>query len=887
MVVVHADSTPPAVRLAAPTTTLDPACARLASAVYADADADESDDGGAADNTAADNAAADNAAADNDDSGGRRRKLPPITACSVSRINYERDAEAILVAQNGASDHLAPRAAWNHRTAPARLDGIRRRFDLGPDEIAQLYRTGVVVPSRLAQPSYAYAYHEIFQSQLPVYISADSVFHAIFASHDAIVQKLEQASLIPALGDALDRMHCALAATTDYPADTIRDLDLYLTVARSLAGDAAVTSIRGDAAVDAAAAGLVARIQAAGGAERVVVFGRPRLVDFTAYAPRGHYAASDELGRYFRAATWASRLEFNLVSRSSRSSAPGPEPDPSETPREAIDALALADLATRAGAAADIDLVDRAWGLLAGRREDVSIGQLAELRTAAGIASLDAPTAFAQLKAAIGDRFQRTARLHPMPEGSTVLPAIATLIGPRVVPDATALMPLVNGAVAGRNTVHTADIAYSFGLDRARHYLARDLAAFPQLDGQLAVARSAAQSTRLGDDLYSAWYAAIRALGATPAGALPSFATSDVGADLRLNTITAAYGQLKHNYVLMAGQPYSEFGCEIPDGYVEPVPAAYDALIEYAGRGARIAALLDPRDQTGARAHFERTTGALRVLRAIADDELANRPLTAREKRWLGMVSELSVDTSEDITGYPPVYSGWYFDLFLEAEADGMRGADFVADYFTSVDDGVAYAGATAPRLGVFVVDTGGAPRAFVGPVARAYETHAPLATRLTDEAAARLDHVDDPWAASYTIDSPAKRPALALAYDPETGNVIVKADHPLGTATVKLLDHHRVALATRHRAIGTGLTTIPFHRVRASIGKVGKVGRVGAVYLSIGAFRDWAVGNSYGQIAEQWGSHADDASDDRDGGDAKPGDAKPGDAQDAGQTSR
>jgi hypothetical protein len=25
-------------------------------------------------------------------------------------------------------------------------------------------------------------------------------------------------------------------------------------------------------------------------------------------------------------------------------------------------------------------------------------------------------------------------------------------------------------------------------------------------------------------------------------------------------------------------------------------------------------------------------------------------------------------------------------------------------------------------------------------------------------------------------------------------------------------------------------------------------------VYVQIGAFRDWAVGDSYGQIAQQWG---------------------------------
>jgi hypothetical protein len=810
----------------------DPACARLTDADEKASDASDASDAA----TGAD---------DGDGDGGpRHKKVGPINACSVARVNFSRDADAILAA-HGRPGKPAPRAAWDHKARPERLDLIRRRFELAPDELTQLNRTGVVVPARLTQPSYAYAYHEIFQSQLPVYITADSLFHAIFASHDAIVEKLERASLAPALGEALDRMHCALAAATDYPADTVRDLDLYLTVARSLASHGEEPhSIRGDASIDDAARALVAKVREAGGADHVQLFGRERIVDFTAYTPRGHYTSSEELTSYFLAAMWTSRIEFNLVSRSSRSSAPGPEPDPSETPREAIDALALADLAERSGAAASIDLVDRAWNLLAGRREDVSIGQLAQLRRTAGIASLQAPGAFAQLKAAIGDGFQRTTRLHPMPEGSQVLPAIATLIGPRVVPDAHALMPLVNTAVPGRNTVHAADVMYSLGLDRARHYLAADLTAFPALAGQLAVARTIAQSTRLGDDLYSAWYAAIRALAVTPAGALPSFATTDAGADLRFNTMTAAYGQLKHNYVLMAGQPYSEFGCEIPDGYVEPVPAAYDALIEYATRLGKIAALVDPRDQTGAGAHAGRVIGTLRVLRAIVDDELANRPLTAAERRWLGMVTELSIDTSEDITGYPPVYSGWYFDLFLEAEADGMRGAGFIADYFTSVEDGISYAGATAPRLGVFVVDTGGAPRAFVGPVARAYETHTPLTTRLTDEAAAQLTKLDEPWAASYTVADPGTPPGLALRYDRETGDVIVKADHAIGPVTIKLLDHHRVPLATRSQPIQAGETVFAFHRKT----------KVGAVYVVVGAFRDWAVGDSYGEIYDRWG---------------------------------
>ena len=239
------------------------------------------------------------------------------------------------------------------------------------------------------------------------------------------------------------------------------------------------------------------------------------------------------------------------------------------------------------------------------------------------------------------------------------------------------------------------------------------------------------------------------------------------------------------------------------------------------------------------------------MIRAIVDDELANRPLSASQKRWIGMVAELSIDTTQDITGHPPVYSGWYFDLFPSSQDDGMRGAGYIADYFTS-DAGISYVGASAPRLGVFVVDTGGPPRAFVGPVARGYEHHTALTARLTDDDAARLTAVDDPWAASYTIAAPAARPALAVRYDSGTADVLVKAGRALGAATIKLLDHHRVPLATRKQAIGEGETVFAFHRKS----------KVGAIYLQIGAFRDWVVGDAYGEITEEWGKLPEPSSD-------------------------
>ncbi len=508
----------------------------------------------------------------------------------------------------------------------------------------------------------------------------------------------------------------------------------------------------------------------------VELFGRARVVDFSQYRPRGHYVNSRALARYFRAAMWLSRLELNLVSRSCRSSQPGAVPDPSETPREATVAIALADLAERAGVLGDLGLLDTAWGLFAGLREDVPLAKLAEMRRGLGIGAITVPDAADRIRAAIGAGFRRTARLHYMPEGSTELPAITTMLGPRVVPDAFATRPLVHGETSGRYDLGAADLAYAFGHDRAQRYLAADLQRFPSLGGQLEHARAIVGQGIAGKDLYSAWFGAVRALAERPVGALPSFMGIEAFQDLRIASFVAAYGQIKHNNVLIAGQPYDEGACAVPDGFVEPAPAVYRKLAEYADRGRAVMTTLDPRGALGSAAYFQRLGKLMRVLGAISEAELAGRPLSAEALAFLSMVVEIhGIDIG---TGWITTYNGWYFDLFLDRPSPttqappgrlghpSIKWAGFIADYYTSTNtETVAYAGARAPRIGVFVVDVGGAPRVVVGPVAHGYEHHGPLRDRLTDETSTtiHLAAVAEPWAESYAVAAPPEPPLSGL----------------------------------------------------------------------------------------------------------------------------
>lgn len=752
--------------------------------------------------------------------------LEPDTAsdvCTAADSNLTRDLDAVL-SQHPEGLPPSASAAWDHRAPPVDFDLVNRRLRLRSDERAVLQRRGFVVPARLTFDTYAWALHEVYQSQLPLYVSADAVLHAVYVTNDKLIAEVESQRLAPALTQAVDAMHVALVDRAgELPPDTVRDLDLYLTVARSLLRGAAVSSGYGS---DARVADLIRQIEAASGVAEVELFGRQHLVDFSQYQPRGHYTEAG-MARFFRGAMWLSRMEFNVVTRSCRSS--DREGSNAETPREALDALGLADLADSARVSDSIARIDRVWEALAGRREDLSLRDLSALRARANITSLRAPDAFEKLRAAIGNDFRRTARIHPMAEGCGELPAIATLLGPRVTADTFALRPLTHTEVPDRHRVGVAEVAYVLGHDRARAHLSQDLATFPTLGAQLDVARGIVANAPPDGSLYGAWLNAIRGLAARPEGVLPSYQSTDAFADLRVNSAVAAYGQLRHNYVLMAGQAYDEGGCNIPDAYVEPVPAVWDGLIAYTDRALEALDALGEGQSAGAVAWLQRTRRVLRGLRAITGFELANRPLTPEASRWLSMVVEMRPGSS----GGPPTFSGWYFDLFRHRQEEGLTDARLIADFYTSWwTNEVSYAGAARPRLGVFVVDTGGPPRMMVGPVAAGYGHHGSTEQRLDDEASHELTdaQLERPWAASYEVTA-APTPPLSVIYvpgdpDAHTSDMLtLRSTRALGVVTVETLDHHRQRLRTFTARVGTVPT-----RLRL-------IGEHGALRLRVGAW--------------------------------------------------
>jgi hypothetical protein len=740
-------------------------------------------------------------------------------ACYVANDNLRRAEQKARAASSKGTKRSH---AWDGVSSPQYLGRIDAHLHLTPAEHALLRKNGFVVLDRLAYVSYAAAFHDIFQEQLPLYVSVDPIFHAVFRGTELVLAKLEREQLEPALRKLLTALRKTLLGSRGrYDETTLADLDVYLGMAKALL-DRGIESDRApslfgheDAVIELLTAAERRELEA------VELFGRKRMVDFSQLEPRGHYAAADvdwpTAGTYFQAMTWLSRLEFNLVSRGSKSSHPGTAPDRGETPREARDALALADLVERAGVLPELASFEAVYTAFAGRREDVAIPDLLRLMRR-GRFSARHRLAPEKLKAAIGSDFRRTARFHFMPQDSGELPAIATLFGPRITPDVAPLMRLVHDKTSGRLALGAADLAYTLGHDRAEQALERERKSHPGLGAELAGARADLLLHARGGDVYAAWLRAILALAQVPDGRAPSFFGRDAHADAKINSTLSAYAQLRHTFVLMAAQGYDAYGCEIPDAYVEPHAAVYDALIAHVAGLRRVSG--------GGFAGLDRT---LQALRAVVATELVAGLPSKEQRDWLAMVAEhLPRGGLGGDSGEPPKWTGWYFDMFENRHRGANRTSALIADYFTLTNiEQVAYVGIEGPRLAVFVVDSGESAKAMVGPVAKAYETLAPIAGRLDDAAARTHAKKSAFWRASFAapaIEEPALGLMGELFYCPRgTGveaRVVVKSERDVGSVSIALLDHHADPLTpVQSLEVRPGTTVFPFALPQALAG--------------------------------------------------------------------
>jgi hypothetical protein len=120
-------------------------------------------------------------------------------------------------------------------------------FRLNAEELAAFKRNGFVVSERMGASSCTEMFYRVYKRDLPVFISADAVLHAWHRSYDALLVEIETEMLIPVLDEILAAMaervpDAQRAYGEGLLAESVRDADYFLTVARSLLAGQAVES---------------------------------------------------------------------------------------------------------------------------------------------------------------------------------------------------------------------------------------------------------------------------------------------------------------------------------------------------------------------------------------------------------------------------------------------------------------------------------------------------------------------------------------------------------------------------------------------------------------------------------------------------------------------
>ena len=627
-------------------------------------------------------------------------------------------------------------------------------LQLNAVELATLSKSGFAVSARQSFGTFFMGYVGIYANDLPLFVSGDSVLHAVHRSYDTILKGVEEAALAPGLSKVLDGMRGALAAesaSATWPTETVLDVDEYLAVAATLAlytGSAAPVAGGSGATV----ASLVAQAKAATGTAQVTLFGEPRLVDFSQFAPRGHYAGNSILEPYFRAMMWLGRTDLGLLTQKVTG-------EITFHRRQFAAAALMAKLVEPVQT--DWAQIDRTLRAFAGESDNMMPTDFAALRTLAGAESSSALLAksdddLARAIVSGGFGIQRIGSqllfVDPGNEGAPLDRAFL-LLGQRFVIDAQVLSNVVYDRVKQspfRMMPNPLDVAFAaLGNSGASDLLADDLRAHPGYPQALHQARllvDGHESSYWTESLYTSWLGALRAAspgwGAAANTSAPPMVATQAWSRRILQMQLASWAELRHDNLLYAKQSYTGIPiCEFPDAYVEPIPALWNALADFANRGAALVAELGLETGTsssGAAAYFTSLAGTATMLKSMALQQEQGTPFTADQMAFINQAVEYKTESVVCTTIKRP--SGWYPKLFYAPDTADKQDT-LVADVHTQPADEagtmvgkVLHVGTGFPRLMVVTFNTCAGPRAYAGVVSAYHETVTSNFERLTDE---------------------------------------------------------------------------------------------------------------------------------------------------------
>ena len=650
------------------------------------------------------------------------------------------------------------------------FDSISIKYNLTDFEKSLINKNGFMVSERLTRSAFGEAFLEIYENDLPVFVSTDAILHAFHVSYDRILKDVELGILIDRIINLLQTLHNHLpslvANYSAYPEmnTMLKDVDVYLTVPRKLLDQSAAPYFSENISKINE---ILSKISAEQGHDPYILFSENcRVIDWSQFKPRGHYVDIQNpiLEKYFRAMMWLGRTEIYLLAPESDSIV-CPIPSFQDIQRQTIDAMLIEELFNISNVNDSYEEIENIIRFFVGEQDNVTLPNLNYLKQAVQINN-----ALQLLDSLKVMEFQDSLRNQSFAyqmilsqilynakpfEPDSIIPASAfMLFGQRFVIDSYVTGSVVydriyyNGEHICRLYPSTLDPMFALGNNAAAQLLK------PELDSlhyasNLAALRYLINSygTDFWDStLYNLWLNSIRKLNPPlERNELPLFMQTAAFWQEKLNTQLSSWTQLRHDNLLYAKQSYTGGTvCSYPYTYIEPFPEFYDNLKNYAVVAKDKFQEIDfdePFIKNNILEYLDNLESIMDTLSTVSKKILDGIPFSDAEAYFLKAI----IYQQQEGSGTPP-YGGWYSRLFYADFVHGFKGLmqkdHIVADIHTVPTDcwgnvigAIPHVGTGSVNLGVFIAELpGNQTIAFIGPFLSYYEYRTYNFERLTDQ---------------------------------------------------------------------------------------------------------------------------------------------------------
>ncbi|MFB6317186.1 DUF3160 domain-containing protein [Saccharicrinis sp. FJH54] len=624
------------------------------------------------------------------------------------------------------------------------FDSVVQKFNLTGSELELLKKNHFVVTERLSYNSVLAGLDQVYHNDLPVFITSDVLLHALHNSYDNMLQDMEINYLEPKLKEALRKMYEQfLSDAPAYNADpelkhTVGDAELYILMARVLLDSNLVVT---PTYCSENEFHIIKRYIFEAGFKSTPLFTyNSRNIDFSQFIPRGHYTDGQE--DYFRSMMWLSFINIFLTLPPQDFTM-----DSTDVQRMALLSAMVNEVLYKSGADEQLNEIDDIIKYFVGESDNLTPLEFKNVMDELSITSVsdladDATLKSLQQKLLSEEQYGQKIlsdiiMTNPFTSETAKLPVSYKLFGQRFVIDSYVLHNVTYDRIVYNNQKvlrmmpDPLDVSFCLGNNNAIHLLGSNLDKYPYGSAIDAMRYlfDAYDDTYWSESLYNIWLKSIKDLSvAENNDYTPFFMKTVAWQHEKLNSQLASWSQLRHDNILYAKQSYTGgITCSYPYGYIEPYPAFYLSLKQF----AYDAALFLSADRLGTDKYETFWTGFATVADELLNISLKEVNGEAFSEEQVQFLQQALRVVQYGVCGEPPTYDGWMLNLFWNVDEASQE--DFtVADVHTQPTDElgnmvgkVLHTGVGRFNMGVFIAPAPAneyKPTLFCGPVISYYQ---------------------------------------------------------------------------------------------------------------------------------------------------------------------